>query len=201
MTTTKSNAGKTSSAKSQFDFRTDGPPLCCCDLCGRKFKAWEVTAQEWKLIPPRIQKREICEEDYLTLVEKAGHDPSKINITHQTWDRMLAGWAETKDAPAHHAKIYFEAQDSKMPSESMWCEVLQQQANGQYVVRLQNTSFFSKTAKLGALYLASWDGGTVHGISGRPLFTPIRHLRALPGKKRKPTGKKKGAKGKTRCSA
>src|SRR5262249_32688188 len=69
--------------------------------------------------------------------------------------------------------------------DNIWCEVLQRQPNGRFVVRLRHRSIFSGPATRGALFVAGWDGATFHRPSGRPMLFPIRRLNArsagLPG--------------------
>ena len=57
---TKPSATRSSTAKRAiprkpavhpFDFRSEGPPLSHCDLCGQPFKMWSVANEKWALLP------------------------------------------------------------------------------------------------------------------------------------------------------
>ena len=167
----------TAHSAEQFNFRSDGPALASCDKCSKGFQDWEVTPEQWELIPTYFQSYVLCEDCYAELVKGTGNDPAAIQITHNTWDNLMKEWEEdSKDAPPHHAVIYFEASpEYELPGESMWCEVLQRQPNGEFVVRLRSTSLFSRKAAESTRFLAYWDGA-IHRPSGRALLTAIRNL-------------------------
>src|SRR5262249_28937316 len=85
--------------KAMLDFRTKGPRLWQCELCIRQFRGWEVRDEDWRLIPPEYWPMVLCEEDYLRLVRQAGHDASKVEITHETWRRQAKRWEKDNQAP------------------------------------------------------------------------------------------------------
>jgi hypothetical protein len=95
-------------------------------------------------------------------------------------------------------KILFAGKPGKQqPDETMWCAVLEDHGNDEFVVRLENTSVFHPAARAGTLYLATWDRVNRHRPTGRPMFIPGRQLRKLPGKAKG----KKGAQRPRRTSA
>jgi hypothetical protein len=166
-----------------LDFRTDGPAPWCCDLCHKPYKGWEAPNEDWQKLPSEYQDLMLCEKDFRRLLREAGHDPRRVHITHKTHEYMQALWEEAQAYPAHHVKILFEGKpDRCMPGESLWCEVLEDCGNGEYVVRLRNTSIFHTSARAATLYLATWDRLSRHRPTGRPMFIPVRRLRKLPGK-------------------
>jgi hypothetical protein len=169
-----------------FDFRTKGPMPWICEICNKAYKGWEVSSEDWQLVPTKFLDLMLCEEDYLRLVKEAGHDPGKVKITHKTHKWQLKGWRVTKDCPANHTKIGFEHDvEGPVTGESMWCEVLKDLGEGELAVRLLNDSVVSGRIRDGSLWAARWEGA-FHRTSGRPVLKPVRRLRRVP------SGKKKG---------
>jgi hypothetical protein len=160
---------------SQFAvFDRSGPPLRSCELCNRRFKDWKVPDEQWQLIPEAYQQLELCEEDFIRLVQQQGHSTQDLRFDRSVWEKRCALWREDKDSPVHHWKIRFAfCVDEQIIEETLWCEVLEEICKGLYRVRLRNTAYLDSSIRKGAIYRASWDGCTLHGISGRPLLEPI----------------------------
>lgn len=159
------------------DFRCHGPMPWHCELCGKPYKGWEVRDEEWDLLPEEHRDKVICESDFLRLLREAGVDSSRIRITYRTWQRQLEAFAHEQDVPAHHARIHFEADETRPISETAWCAVRKVVGPNLYVVSLVSSSAIDPEMQYGDVFLADWDGETYQRC-GRPMFLPIRRLRS-----------------------
>ncbi len=171
-----------------YDFRTSGPPLRVCHFCFARFRDWEVSDRRFELLPPAVRDLELCEDDFRDQLALAGHDPKKVRITRETWKRRLEAWEQSKDAPAHHAhtRFTFPRGRGKVPYvETMWCEVLDFNDPDCIRVRLLNTTVFDESLRRGTLVTASWDGLTVHGLTGRPVLQFVEVVQRKRIRKRK----------------
>jgi hypothetical protein len=162
--------------KDQFDFRTEGPPKRCCHLCEQDFTDWHVAPEVWQQLPEDARQLELCVEDFRLLLRESGQDPDQFPISHEAWEWRRANWEHAKDEPADCAHISFEVpDDAPVGGETMWCQVVRQQGENTYVVRLLNQGVFREDVERGDRFLAELTD-TVHGITGRPLFRPVRRL-------------------------
>ena len=167
------------------DFRTDGPPLFKCGLCGKRYKIWHVDEKEWDKLSPEYRSMAVCEDDFLRLLRKAGHSTSHITIERdRPWKRLQKLWAATKDMPAPYARIRFPLQswlrhaisDTLWCEEQLvaveWCEVMKTVGDRKYHAQLLNPVELDKK-KSGSLYLTEWDGKKVDPVSGRPVLDVV----------------------------
>ena len=170
------------------DFRTDGPPLFKCRICGKPHRNWNVNGDDWNLLPREYRAMILCEEDFLRLVNEAGHDTSHIQIERdKLWKRQQELWEGTKDLPAHYARIRFPmysfprfalsdtlwCEDQYCAVE--WCEVTEIVGDKEYVAQLLAPAELDK-AMTGNLYLTKWDGEKTDPVSGRPVLDVIQLL-------------------------
>jgi hypothetical protein len=93
----------------------------------------------------------------------------QIEIIHEPERKRWDHWRQTKDAPAHHAHIYYEHDTTP---ETMWCAVVEVIAANHFRVRLLNDSPFQPSLRWGTSLQASWDGQARHFATGRPTFQP-----------------------------
>jgi hypothetical protein len=169
-----------------LDFRTDGPPQRWCQRCGRDFHDWHVPRETWALLPPEYQPLELCEADFLELLRQAGHPTDDIVVSDEPWRRRQALWERTKDAPANHTQVCFTGDEL---SENLWCEVVEVLGEREFLVRLDNTSYFDGRLRRGAIFRVRWDGRLLSGITGRPMFEPLEKIKGW--RRRRGTARKK----------
>lgn len=162
--------------KDQFDFRTEGPPKRYCHRCEQDFTDWHVAPEVWQQLPEDVRRLELCVDDFRALLRASGQDPEQIPVSHEPWEWRQKGWEHAKDNPADWAHVSFKTPPgSPVGGETMWCQVLRRQGENAFVVSLLNDSIFLDDVDFGDHYLVEHDG-TLHGITGRPLFFPVRRL-------------------------
>jgi hypothetical protein len=146
-------------------------------LCGQSFKDWEVPVEARDLLPQGYQGLKMCVDCYGGVIEHLGHNPMDIPVSRAPWHEREKLWAQSKDAPPNQAHVWFLSwpadQDQPTVDEFMWCTVQDELDENILVIRLENDSFMDRSLRSGQLYRATWDGVSVHSITGRPVFKPV----------------------------
>lgn len=158
-----------------YNFKTDGPPLRHCDRCRRLYRNWALPADEADKLPDNPYNPgwydHICEEDFRQAFREAGHNADDLVFTYEPWERRERLWDRNKHLPEDHVHIQFSS-----PNEIMFCDVVTRPKPNTFTVRVHGFSVFCPAIWDGRLYLASWDGKTIHGNTGRPMLTVVRPL-------------------------
>jgi hypothetical protein len=159
----------------KLDFSTSEVPLPHCKLCDQPYQDFRLPPHVWALLPDNYQRVPLCRDDFLRVLREAGHDTSGIEFSDDAWKVKQDLWRQTAQAPKNRTQVRIQLRKD-MPGEIMWCEVLDNMGNGNFIVRLRNTSFIDARLCEGSVIQARWNGSCRHGVSGRPLFEPVRHL-------------------------
>jgi hypothetical protein len=138
-----------------------------CHLCQRSFKEFALPPEVWVRLPQRYVGRLLCEEDCLRLLRDAGHDTRSVVFDYTAWDKKCAEWEESKEFPPSYAHLLVESR------ELIWCEVLAFHGDGQYLVRLTDSTMFTRPLKRGVLLEARWNGSRRHALTGRAVLRPL----------------------------
>jgi hypothetical protein len=160
------NAGEWRRAES-LDFSTSEVPRPTCRICGRRFRDFRRPAAVWERLPDHYLGMPLCEDDFRALVREAGLDPDAVRFGHSVWPWKRAEWAESRRFPPRYAHLCLDSR------EVLWCEAVQHEGDGKFLVRLVDSTLFSRPLRRGACLLARWNGTRRHGITGRALLKPV----------------------------
>jgi hypothetical protein len=165
----------------ELDFRLEGPPLWTCTRCSQPFRDWTMTDGGGEVHPPEPFHGTLCPEDYLRLLEEEGRNTTGMEPDFEPWRTRQRQWLEDKDMPAPYATLRLpcrlETVGPEVRHELLWCEAQRHLGDLRFLVRLHNSSVAEGRLRKGTYFLAEWDGRTVHGLNGRPIFLPVRRLR------------------------
>jgi hypothetical protein len=150
-----------------LDFSTSEVPRPTCRICGRQFQDFGRPAEVWKRLPDHYLGMPLCEDDFGALAREAGMDPGAVRLDHSVWPRKRAEWEESRRFPPRYAHLCLDSR------EVLWCEAVQHEGDGKFLVRLVDSTLFSRPLRRGACLLARWNGTRRHGVTGRAVLKPV----------------------------